>query len=294
MKKSALLISKLVVSKTLSPSLLTQDDCLHFFVFSKDRPLQLDALLRSVRKFVTGPYKLTVLWNATSKDTLAAFEQVLRRNESIISHAVSETDFRNDFVHAINSIRERSVAFLVDDLLFVSPLDCEKLSAIDLGACVPSFRLGRGRTYSQPCQLESPPPVLKTYSNQGWFSFSWTESSGDWSMPTSLDGHVFLTSEIRIFAKHLKFKAPNSFEGVLGEYRFWYKFRRGLCLEKPVILNFAFNRVQSENEDFPCGSTDVGFFLDKWRDGWQLDIEQMAKTQSDACHVITEPIFERR
>ena len=293
MRRSPLLISRLLMRRIVYSGTVPSNNRLWFIVFSKDRPLQLDALLRSVQQFVSGRFRLSILWQASDDEMAKAYQEVLHRSISIIDESRRETHFRSDLNSLLASKTESSVSFLVDDLLFIQPFDCNSLANINLWKCIPSLRLGRGITYCQPTQLASPPPVLNAKALSPWLSFRWTDSVGDWSMPTSLDGHVFLTAEMRLLSRALQYKAPNSLEKVIGGYRFWFKFRSGLCFERPVIRNFAFNRVQTENEDFPCGETDSQMLLSKWNDGWQFDLSLLFEASANSCHVVVEPAFER-
>lgn len=266
-------------------------------VFSKDRPAQLEALLRSADEFLRGGVRRVVLWRADLAGAEEAYREALAPRERGGLVHVRESAFRTDLIAALHWLRGcRAVMFLVDDLLFVRPFDTRTLAGADLRRCVPSLRLGPQIRFCQPKGMVTPPPALSPSEFQGWLGFSWTEAEGDWAMPLSVDGHVFPLDEIRLLARLADYRAPNSFEEALGDFRFLYKHRRGLCLEHPALVNFAFNRVQTENRDFPCGELDPAEFLRRWQEGWRLDIRALAETGrgAAACHLVTEPVFERR
>ncbi len=266
-------------------------------VFSKDRPAQLDALLRSADDYLIGDLRWIVLWRASLPRVEEDYRDFLVPRERRGFVQRQESLFRQDLLAVLDSLKGcRAIMFLVDDLLFVRPLETATLAGVDLRRCVPSLRLGRNITFCQPKDLATSPPVLRPIEARGWLDFSWTASDGDWAMPLSLDGNIFARDEIRALASLTEFRAPNSFEASLGDFRFLFKHRRGLCLEHPVLVNFAFNRVQAENDHFPCGEFGAAEFVSRWRKGWWLDVNSLAEKGRSAtgCHLITEPVFERR
>jgi hypothetical protein len=263
-------------------------------VFSKDRPVQLEAMLRSAKKFFSGNCTWFILWRASSKQYTDAYTSLFSGKENCNINFVQETDFKTDLLGILKNSRHHGLIFMVDDILFVNHFDACAYIGLDPLFEIASLRHWPGISYCQPQMLYSPPPGLKISHKIPWLQFSWRESVGDWSMPVSMDGHLFSRTEILRLFKYVNFKAPNSFEKNLGDFRFLFKYRRGLCMSSPVIRNFAFNRVQSENEDFPCGSWNSDRMLEKWLTGWHLDIEALADLDAHSCHVEVEPVFERR
>ncbi len=272
---------------------IQSDDEVLFVVMSKNRPAQLDALLRSLRRHVKGHWRVHVLVKADSLFS-SATQEVLTAAKIQRLDVTFESDFRDDLLNILKGGKEKIVIFCVDDLIFVRPFDLESLSGLNLKRVVPSLRLWPGVVYCQPAGISTPPPRLRTKPGSDWLSFSWTASRGDWAMPLSLDGSVFLRQEILALAQALNFQAPNSLEFALGGYRFWFKHRTGLCRERAVLLNFALNRVQSEDFDFPAGDETVEQMLEQWEQGWQLDIHRLSATVAKSCHVICNPLWERK
>jgi hypothetical protein len=290
--RSFLVALKLLIKRCLRSGVVTPDGSVNFVIFTKDRPMQFDALLRSIEKHVKGAFQIHVLWRASTENMKDDYRSLLEKYAILVHRNIEEKKFQQDVTALLNTCDGDGVLFLVDDLLFVQDFDLQSFSNLNLWKVIPSLRLGRAVIHSQPSGVDSPPP--KFSQQQPWLSFSWTEALGDWAMPLSLDGHLFNLEEISCLCDQLSFSAPNSLEKALGEYRFWFKFRTGLCYEKPKILNFAFNRVQEENTDFPCGEMNATLMQAKWRQGFQLNIEALSETPSRACHVVREPIYEKR
>lgn len=263
-------------------------------VFSKDRPVQIEALLRSVLKYFSGNCSWYILWRASNDEIADAYYAIFSSFTNNKFTFIRETHFKHDLIYILRFSRHSGIIFMVDDLIFIDYFDSSILIGLQPLQQVASLRLSPCISYCQPRNCLSPPPKFNISSQGTWLEFSWTESTGDWSMPISLDGHLFSRSEILRLIKYIHFKAPNSLEASLGYFKFLFKYRKGLCLSLPAIRNFAFNRVQSENEDFPCGSWTPERMLMKWSTGWQLDIIALADYDAISCHVEVEPVFERR
>lgn len=265
---------------------------LSVILFSKDRPMQLDALLTSIRHCFIGDYQLILQWYTSNSEFENAYEEVLHKHNDIIYKNIKEKQFREDLIGAIEQAKSSNLMFLVDDILFVNQFDTNWLNNINLKKVVPSIRLWSGINYTQPSDLVSMPPKINLFSIKPWYVFSWTESSGYWSMPLSVDGNVFDKKEILFMLKRTEFKAPNTLEKAFGPYRFMFKYRKGICLAKPIILNFALNRVNVENNDFACGEEYTSEkLLNLWNSGYRIDVKAMQRIKSNSCHLICDPIF---
>jgi hypothetical protein len=265
-------------------------------VFSKDRPVQLEALLRSAEECFRGDCSMVVLWRATSDSLSQVYSEVFTKYASRNISFVRESSFRDDLIALLNDSTSRGVMFLVDDLLFVDQFDASLLVGLNLLEVIPSLRLCPGISYCQTQSSASQPPRLSQYKggSTSWLQFSWLESNGDWAMPVSTDGHIFLRMKILNLMRRLRFSAPNSLEKCLGAYRFLFKFSKGLCLRKAAIRNYAFNRVQSEDLSFPCGDWSHEFMLNQWLAGKHLDIKSLSNLPAASCHVCVTPDFEDR
>lgn len=265
---------------------------LSIIIFSKDRPMQLDGLLRSIFENIEGNYQLIIQWNSTSKEYDKAYNEIFENYSKIIYKTIKEKQFKSDLIDTIEETEFSRLMFLVDDILFVNKFNISWLNTINLKKVVPSIRLWSGINYTQPSNSNSPAPEISKFSIKPWRYFSWIESNGYWSMPLSIDGNIFDKNEIIFLLNKVEFKAPNSLEKALGPYRFIYKRRKGICLDNPIILNFAFNRVNVENTDFACGEDySSEKLLELWKENQRIDINKMKEIDSNSCHIICEPIF---
>lgn len=265
---------------------------LSIMIFSKDRPMQLEALLNSIKVCVEGEYQLIVQWSTSSTIYDEAYHKVLDVYKDIIFKSCREENFRNDLLRSLNQFKFSKLMFLVDDIIFTNNFKTAWLKGIDLKKVVPSIRLWSGINYTQPSDSINPAPEINSFYVKPWLSFSWVKSGGYWSMPLAVDGNIFDIKEILFLLKHSSFKAPNTLEKALGPYRFLFKYRKGICLDKPLILNFALNRVNIENSDFECGDEySSEKLLELWNNGKKIDLKAMQAIESNSCHIICTPKF---
>lgn len=199
---------------------------IRFIIFSKDRPAQLDRLLRSIKEFY--PECLySVIYKASTPDYEYGYY-------SISEPAIREEDFKQD---VINFMDKDCTAFLVDDMQFIDRFRAagreyyEFLDQDDV-ACL-SLRLYPGITYSYMKDMQLTPPPGTTWQWRGLKSY--------WGYPMSLDGHIFKTKDIKPIIERLEFSNPNELEGQLAINPIDKFFM--MCYEKAKVINYPLNLV---------------------------------------------------
>ena len=135
---------------------------LFWFILSKDRPLQLDALLRSLDAMVDVTAQCVVLYKASSERYERAYAAVFDRHRHMHLDAVPEQDFQADVCNIIGAKHYERVTFLVDDQVFVAPVNLKKILTLDPNFATYSLRLGKKITRCQPLNIETGnPPFLQ-------------------------------------------------------------------------------------------------------------------------------------
>ena len=266
--------------------------------FSKDRPLQLDLLLRTLREQVSPRPTIHVLYRASSEAFQAAYETVFSENSGLELIAHSEKAFRNDMLRICRNSRCGSVMFLVDDIVFLRPVDLMEVAELARRGHIVSLRLGLNITRAQTengavKKVPSLAPVQGTSSSL--LAWRWSKAEpGPWSLPTALDGNVLPLPELIPVLEATAFKAPNSLEAAICQYRFLFKYSRGVCYGLPRIVNLPLNSVKSEDFDFPHMGMSVESMLALYVDGVRLDVSDFPHVRHDGCHVEWMPKMTRR
>ena len=257
-------------------------------VFSKDRALQLHALLATCHEKVASPVPLYVLYQTTSSSHQKAYEDVISLfSNHQISFIKQENDdsFRKDLLNLLELLTAERVFFLVDDVLFIEDFDIKDFVKFDTDKFVPTLRMGPNLKKCYTVQKEQPlpglmPDIIKDKDKIAW---EWDQGVYDWSYPVSLDGHFFSTQEITTMIQLIDFSAPNTLEDQLQKFRRFFLFRMGVCYKKSKIVNIPCNKVQEENKNL-CGNIHQDFLLEQWQKGYQMDYQQLYGFNNTSAH----------
>ena len=251
-------------------------------VFSRDRACQLEALLRSMERFVHVPHRTTVLY--TSSDD--AFEQGYRLLKEQYGEVrfVREHDFKRDLIEILSPARRlrRHFMFLVDDMLFLrdwSGGENLQLFTDNENILTLSLRLGENITYCHPRSMATVPHDF-TESNL----WHWREAhDGYWNYPMSTDGHIFRAEDLVDLIESLDFSNPNTMEVALLDHGIQKPLM--LAEQRPYLVSLALNRVQSTFAN-RCGEITAEQLNRAYLDGETIDIEPIIAGEYDSCHIV--------
>lgn len=254
-------------------------------VFSKDRALQLHALLSSYYEQVSDPAPLTVLYAASTAAHRAAYGQVFEAFKSRQVEAVFEDGslpFKGQLLLVLDKIKDPRIFFLVDDMVFTRPVKLPDLADYDPRNSVTSLRLGANLKMAYTTQQPQPLPAFREVSTD-MLEFDWRQGLLDWAYPLSLDGHIFWAPEIRLLARNLSYRSPNTLETVLQQYAPYFDWRPGLCYKKSRTLNIPANKVQQDNRNLH-GQVHQDYLLEQWQRGKQMDHRSLYGFENSSCH----------
>lgn len=213
-------------------------DCL---VFSKDRPLQLDGLLSSIRRHAPRLYaSVTVLAAWSDARYRAAYASI---DADIRPQACFEED-----VHGWLDRAGGQVCFLCDDDLFYRAAPRVELRESE--ACF-TLRLGGRRT-----------------SRWRFADYPLTDDRG---YPLALDGHILRRQTI-VGLLDFSFTDPNRLEAQLAGRT--HRLREPLMAGRSCLVGIPANRVSSSSICDHMG-VDPRMLLDLYLDGWRLDPDRM-------------------
>jgi len=241
-------------------------------VFSRDRPMQLHALLSSYFEKAKNPVRVHVLYRASSARFESAYREALAPFEDQALSVTRETSFRDDLLLILRTAEAEKVFFLVDDVVFIEDVDIADFIAPDTERFVPTLRLGRNlhRCYPEQARQPLPPFVEGVVADPDKLCWRWADGKLDWGYPLSVDGHLFGAVEIALMAQASAFTAPNSFERALQGFADLFGDRWGVGYTKSKIVNIPWNRVQTENRNL-AGTVHQDELLERWEAGLQID-----------------------
>jgi len=260
-------------------------------VFSMDRAIQLHALLATYARNVADSPRLHLLYRATTDAHGAAYREVIDEFGGLLASVTRQPardTFRNQLLEILGGLAVDRLFFLVDDIVFIEPVDFGDLIPADPRSFVPSLRLGANLTSSYVVRQRQPLPALRSWPSRmpggpELLRWRWSEGIHDWSYPLSVDGNVFARNEIVVLANHTSFDSPNSFENGLQQYAPFFQSRFGICYAKSRIVNIPWNRVQQEVANFH-GSIHQDDLLREWQNGRRLDHEALQGFVNESVH----------
>jgi hypothetical protein len=266
-------------------------------VLSKDRALQLYTLLYTYFKLVENPASLFIIYSASTESHARAYSEVVTMLEKVTVKLtfVRETmSFRETLLKILAQVNTKNIFFLVDDIIFIRPLNLKVASEIDPLQSILSFRHSPHLRRSYTAAVDQAPPnfVPAPYGTDV-LTFKWFEQGNEWADPWSLDGQILSTAEVRVLTRLSDFKSPNSYEGALKTFSDIVKNRSGICYGESKIVNLPINRVQSEVPNY-SGSISPEFLLEQWNKGLMLDTSMFETHVPRSTHEEHPVSFKKR
>lgn len=255
-------------------------------IFSKNRPLQLDLCLKSIKKNFPQSTENIVLHN--NSDEFSPAQKTLESEHRDVVFWTQTNSLFYDIDRLVRQSKNDYVCFFVDDCIcFDKILFPESIFNVAEICCF-SLRLGKNITerYHNDVAYQDQPSNYGTDST-GKYMF-WNKTShcygSYWSYSHSVDGHIFKKSEMQKMTSELwelsNFKSwkqtPNEFESAIQ--RFWpLSTAMMACSVKSCVVNSPNNKVQDShsNRSGDYFGYDEKILLDKYKSGSRIDLNAL-------------------
>ncbi len=262
-------------------------------VFSKDRPLQLDACLRSLKLHCKDVDALAV--HVLCKASTPAFGEAYRELIAATPWAAfhPEQDFERDVRGLLGGCDH--VLFVVDDSIFVRDFRvddlvaalCEFPEAIGF-----SLRLGENTVYCYPAAREQSVPRMTSLgvADRPWCrSWAWASADGDFAYPLEVSSSLYRVADLPLVLRNDSFANPNALEVALACAAPRIADIRPLLLcAAPHSLAFSMplNRVQAThaNRSSESPALTAQALLAVWQRGARVNVADYAGYTPRACH----------
>ena len=212
---------------------------LNLVIFSKNRPAQLELLLRSMKLFWKewNSSKVTVIYKS-DKEYQPGYNTVIELNKWI--DFSPEVSFKPQLLRMIDPDK-KYIAFDCDDDVFIRPfslLDKEvKLFENNPDIMTLSLRLDQRYDY---CWDSDRPMRIPKFDKDG--AWHWAGQDLDWGYPMSVLFNIFRTKEIKPLLEKLDFTGPNLLEGLMAQQPL--SNPRMMCYKEARNVNMPLNLVQ--------------------------------------------------
>ena len=278
-------------------------------IFSKNRPAQLDLLLRSWSEQVAEwpDFAVSVLCKSTAPEFDRGYQIVKRTFPTVFFQA--EDDSRS-FMGHVRSLMEREERelfhFLADELVFLRGFTTrdEPFQILrrrrDVAAV--ALRMSPRINYSQPLDWKTPPPPHRgnmwTWQPRSvWIDrvtrlFGVHSAMGDWRMQINVDGNTFRYRQIVDHFKTLpEIRGLNALETEFIRHPL-PNAPYLVCYPESRLINLALNRVD-QHSHYPYAGHTAEQFNERFLAGERLSYTTLVGLQHNACHIIVEPEWFR-
>ena len=252
-------------------------------IFSKNRPMQLFALLDSMSKLTDHEKaaNITVVYKYDEK-YVPAIEQI--KQEFSKFSFKEQANFKNDVTNVLASTFNRFCTFLVDDIVFKEPISFANVcQLLETNSSVLNFSMRMGTHLNFCYPINSPQPIPDGMIQNGMFVWQWRNAQGDWGYPLSLDGHVFRKNDITRWISRIEFSNPNQLEDRMQIAKMENLETHCVCTTTSCIVNLPINRVQDEYKN-RCGDEDPEVLLGLWNEGKRINIDAILGLNNTSAH----------
>jgi hypothetical protein len=245
-------------------------------VFSRDRAMQLDAFLKSVRRHVGPIYEsITVLYRPSPGRHAQSYSRL--RETWADMRWIAESRFRDDLLACIGG-SDHSVFHTDDDVFFRS---FARPALEDDEVCF-TLRLGLNTTYCYP--IDSGDELHEPRVDGDRVTWSWrAQGPGAFSYPLALNGHVFRTTDVVDWLGRIEFRNPNELESALQTVTDETRPRMA-AFRHSCVVSIPANLV---NETFPnrhSAAYDIRALNERFLGGERIDLDGMDFSSINACH----------
>lgn len=234
---------------------------LHFIIFSKNRPSQIDLLIRSIKKMIKGNFSISVIYTYSNKIFLEGYRKLIELNKDIEFLSEKKGHLKSQILNVIKNSDSKYISLLVDDIVFINKFEIEQITKLLKNLDTFSLRLGKNIKWSYANQKVQIQPNF-IFNNKKKNNFLIWDSKkninlGDWSYMFSLDGNIFHNTELFLITKLIRFDTPNQYEtqgNILASllFRKYGAFRISKLLNIPdnIVQNDYTNRSEMNNPEY--------------------------------------------
>jgi len=271
-----------------------QDSRIEIVVFSKDRAMQLHALLQSFDKYGKNYGPIHVLYTTGNLEHENTYQDLISELQGFNIFFYRETDFKSNLEEIINIIKSDKLAFFVDDMLFLRDVDFQSLSSFNPLINIISLTRGSDFDFSVVLGKSLTLPNF-TEINTELLSFDWSEINeySDWTYPLGLSGYIYCKQEMQTMLSLIDFHSPNTLEASLQVFIQFFIYRKGICYRTTPTCCIHANIVQTDFINPTIGSFGVEELREIWEKGFAIDVQNFAGKNCKEAELLNYKFINR-
>lgn len=226
----------------------------HFIIFSKNRPFQLNSLLHSIYKNFDSNFYLTIYYKASTQQMDRNYKQLKIKWKFCDWVEESEKEGFKNKLESIIRTDIRHTGFFVDDNLIFNKI--KLLDFIDFikHEEIGSLRLGLNTKYSYMRSKSVKYPKNLVFVSNGkeglernyYLNWKIKKTSMAWNYVRALDGSIFKTEFLLKILPKKDYSSPSQLEFRLNRNLYSDYNRSAFSPIVSCVVNIPLNRVQDE------------------------------------------------
>jgi len=262
--------------------------------FSYDRPMQLYALLESIAKYTTGTNAISVIYR-TSNDAFDSAYTHVKNDFPTVSFIKQnkKKEFKSLVLYAMSQTLAEHIIFAVDDIIVKDYVDLNECIRYLEQTQAYGFYLRLG-IHLSACYSEQSDQKIPHYIEVKNDICSWQFDCGehDWGYSNTVDMTLYRKRDLLLLFEQLDFNSPNTLEGNWALCKPLTSV--GLFYQKSKIVNIPLNLVQQEACNPNMDLYSVQELLEKFEQGFKMDINPLYLIENESVHIDYEPTFVLR
>lgn len=262
---------------------------INYLLFSKDRPMQLELAIRSIKEKLHIPYTLYAQYTHSNEFYKGGYDLLKKMHPEVIY--IRESTVRNSLILAVHGWKEEYLMFDADDSVFVQDVSQEEFNTLfntytkNPKIHTISFRMNPTINYCYPAKKEIEPPHFIENTDK-YILWDWTKSVPHycWGYPMSAISHIYKKRDILPIIMKNEFTNVNSLESVLNRNRFWDKSLM-ISFKETKCFSVQNNFVKSEsNPNDACDFYSIAGLNLKFLEGYIISTENIYGHVDNKAH----------
>ena len=270
-------------------------------IFSFNRALQLESLLKSLIFNLDGNIKIYILYK-TENNTIKLYEKLKKQfiKYKNISFIYQDNSFKKSLLYLTKSLSNQNylnkqLLFFVDDQILFREIKLSLLKKLLRIAPIATLRIGINTKKSFNLNKKQ---SIKDYSycrKKDFLSWHPIFKNDDLSYVFSFDSSTIPLTLFNRFSRYLIYKGPNTLESAMNYGGLTYKILRLKIASfiKQSAINFVITKVQNE-------TINRGIFMETkeldelFKNNWKLKINTNDIDKFDSPHSDSGYLFEKK
>lgn len=261
---------------------------------SKNRPAQLDLLLRSIKKYFHNVGRIFIIIKATKPDFVKGYRvKDYYEDYDMNILPIHEDEFAREYKSVLMSMTSKYYLGISDDCVFIDDCNIPDGFELENDEIALSLRLSNRNTYCQPGQFDMiPPEFTEVYRpSENIIIWEWAKTGrGDYQYTASPDSQVYNRNYFIQQVQKSGMKSLRDLEIFMDNNR---------PTDKPYMLSFkdcklvsiAANTVWEADWTLPNMGVSTESMNEKWLAGYQIKLPEIKDPKS--CHIYYNFIWEK-